>query len=81
MRYELGESRMFKEEGQHVTLVPVFKDNGNYNLLSNRKSGCEIMWDFRTGFGAQSLTLKRSATNVYYSTHAAEMALTAAPPR
>ncbi len=70
VRYELGESRMFKEEGQHVTLVPVFKDNGNYNLLSNRKSGCEIMWDFRTGFGAQSLTLKRSATNVYYSTHA-----------
>lgn len=69
-RYELGESRMFKTEGQHVTLIPVFKDMGNFNVLSNRKSGCQIMWDFRTGYGAQALTLPGGVNSCYYSTHA-----------
>lgn len=68
VRYELGENRFFERNGQTVTLIPVFRYSGLQNCLDTRRSSANMMWDFRTGYGAQPMTLG-SEEEFYYSTH------------
>ena len=68
VRYELGENRFFANGGQEITLLPVFRYSGQQNTLDTRRSSANMMWDFRTGYGAQPMTLG-SEEEFYYSTH------------
>ncbi|MBQ8115560.1 MAG: chitobiase/beta-hexosaminidase C-terminal domain-containing protein [Prevotella sp.] len=68
VRYELGENRFFASDGQEITLLPVFRYSGQQNTLDTRRSSANMMWDFRTGYGAQPMTLG-SEEEFYYSTH------------
>ena len=68
VRYELGENKFFERDGQTVTLLPVFRYSGPQNNLNTRRSSANMMWDFRTGYGAQPMTLGSEA-EFYYSTH------------
>ena len=68
VRYELGENKFFASGGQEITLLPVFRHSGPQNNLNTRRSSANMMWDFRTGYGAQPMTLGSEA-EFYYSTH------------
>ena len=73
-KYMPGENRLFTQEGQSVHLRPVFRMNigSEWNvrdILDKRTEKCSIKWDFRTGFGAQSLELDEGK-NIGYFTHA-----------
>lgn len=68
VRYELGENKFFASDGQEITLLPVFRHSGPQNNLNTRRSSANMMWDFRTGYGAQPMTLGSEA-EFYYSTH------------
>ena len=68
VRYELGENKFFASGGQEITLLPVFRHSGQQNNLNTRRSSANMMWDFRTGYGAQPMTLGSEA-EFYYSTH------------
>lgn len=68
VRYELGENKFFERDGQTVTLIPVFRHSGLQNCLDTRRSSANMMWDFRTGYGAQPMTLGNEE-EFYYSTH------------
>lgn len=68
VRYNLGENRFFENDGETKTLVPVFQNSGAYNNLGTRRSSASMTWDFRTGYGAQPLTLG-DEDEFYYSTH------------
>ena len=68
VRYELGENKFFASGGQEITLLPVFRYSGQQNNLNTRRSSANMMWDFRTGYGAQPMTLGSEA-EFYYSTH------------
>ena len=68
VRYELGENKFFERDGQTVTLIPVFRYSGLQNCLDTRRSSANMTWNFRTGYGAQPMTLG-SENEYYYSTH------------
>ncbi|MBQ4202766.1 MAG: hypothetical protein II655_03595, partial [Thermoguttaceae bacterium] len=72
-RFELGTSKFFENEGDIITLVPVFKNNPgseNYynptsDLFDKRTGEVSVKWDFRTGFGGQAMSF--AGTDANYS--------------
>ena len=70
-RFELGTSKFFENEGDKITLVPVFKNNPGstyYNntstdLFDKRTDNVTVKWDFRTGYGGQTMTFAGTDAN------------------
>lgn len=73
-KYMPGENRLFTQAGQTVHLRPVFRTNigselNVHDVLDKRSEKCSVKWDFRTGFGAQTIEMEEGA-NAGYFTHA-----------
>lgn len=67
-RYNLGENRFFEEEGQTITLIPVFRMDAVKGLFETRTASTTVTWDFRTGYGAQTMAFSGESER-YYTTH------------
>ena len=63
-RYNNGSNLAEREEGKTYTLTPVLMQNkgGAALPLENRKSGCDVKWDFRQSEYCHPLPLAAGKT-------------------